>query len=353
MGRRTVEAQIPASQPEGRRLSRPDASGEAATGSCRDVSWRWRNQDIRLTRCDGPAGSLHCVLLIHGFGASRRHWRHTFEALAQEAEVIALDLLGFGLSAKPPSHLADEPPSAGSVQYGIDLWAHQVRDAARCLASPGRRLHLIGNSIGAVVALRAAELLSADGHPPAQVILIDCAQRTLDDKRLNAKPPWARATRPLLKAAVRQRWLIGPLFRLVAQPAQIRAVLRQAYPSGAGVDPALIRLLHEPSQEPGAIESFRGFINLFDDHLAPDLLARLTVPVRMLWGEADPWEDVNEARRWAETYRCIQDLVVLPGVGHCPHDEAPEQVNPILRRWLKSSLKNPATSAKMGQPSIP
>lgn len=275
------------------------------------------------------------MLLIHGFGASRRHWRHNLQELAQEAEVIALDLLGFGLSAKPPSRLADEPSDPGSVQYGIDLWARQVSEAAGALASPGRRLHLIGNSIGAVVALRAAELLSADGHPPAQVILIDCAQRTLDDKRLDAKPPWAQATRPLLKALVRQRWLIGPLFRLVAQPAQIRAVLRQAYPSGAGIDAELISLLHEPSQEPGALESFRGFINLFNDHLAPELLARLTVPVRMLWGEADPWEDVNEARRWAKTYGCIQELAVLPGVGHCPHDEAPERVNPILRRWLR------------------
>jgi pimeloyl-ACP methyl ester carboxylesterase len=25
---------------------------------------------------------------------------------------------------------------------------------------------------------------------------------------------------------------------------------------------------------------------------------------------------------------------VLPGLGHCPHDEAPDQVNPILQEWL-------------------
>jgi hypothetical protein len=24
-------------------------------------------------------------------------------------------------------------------------------------------------------------------------------------------------------------------------------------------------------------------------------------------------------------------------VGHCPHDEAPELVNPILRRWILGS----------------
>jgi pimeloyl-ACP methyl ester carboxylesterase len=75
-------------------------------------------------------------------------------------------------------------------------------------------------------------------------------------------------------------------------------------------------------------------VNLFNDHLAPDLLAGLTLPVRMVWGSRDPWEDPAEARRWAASFACIRELEVLEGLGHCPHDEAPERVNPILLRWL-------------------
>jgi pimeloyl-ACP methyl ester carboxylesterase len=33
----------------------------------------------------------------------------------------------------------------------------------------------------------------------------------------------------------------------------------------------------------------------------------------------------------------VKDLEVIPGAGHCPHDEAPELVNPILRRWILSA----------------
>jgi pimeloyl-ACP methyl ester carboxylesterase len=55
----------------------------------------------------------------------------------------------------------------------------------------------------------------------------------------------------------------------------------------------------------------------------------------MIWGEADPWEDPAEARRWVEQYSCIRDLRVLPGLGHCPHDEAPELVNSILLEWIQ------------------
>jgi pimeloyl-ACP methyl ester carboxylesterase len=136
-------------------------------------------------------------------------------------------------------------------------------------------------------------------------------------------------------ALVRQRWLIGSLFHLLARPAVVRQVLQQAYPSGGHVDDELVELLMQPSRDPGARESFRGFVNLFDDWLAPQLLEQLQTPVRMLWGEADPWEPVTEAQRWRRAYPCIADLQVLPGLGHCPHDEAPEQVNPILRRWLE------------------
>jgi pimeloyl-ACP methyl ester carboxylesterase len=87
----------------------------------------------------------------------------------------------------------------------------------------------------------------------------------------------------------------------------------------------------------GATESFRGFINLFDDRLAPDLLATLQTPVRMIWGAKDPWEPLSEARRWASTYPAsVQELVVLEGLGHCPHDEAPDLVNPVLLRWVQT-----------------
>ena len=301
-----------------------------------DHSWLWQGHRIHWTRSgDATAGSL--ALLIHGFGASVGHWRHNQPVLAQKVEVFALDLLGFGESDKPRSRLVDEPADPGAVRYCFDLWAQQVVDFLTEVAQVGERpVHLIGNSIGGMVALDAAVLLSEAGRPPAQVILIDCAQRTLDEKRVAQLPPLERASRPAVKALVRQRWLIAPLFRFLARPAFIRQVLRQAYPSGENVDEELIALLHRPSTDPGASESFRGFINLFEDHLAPDLLARLQLPVRMIWGAEDPWESPAEARRWRDTYACIQALEVLPGAGHCPHDERPEAVNALLLDWIDS-----------------
>lgn len=297
--------------------------------------WSW--QGLQVGALAAPAeeqasSSATAVVLIHGFGACKEHWRHNVNPLRAERPVYALDLIGFGASGKPRSRLDGEPEESGSLRYGIDLWSQQVADFITTQVSGP--VQLVGNSIGGVVALAAAQRLEQAGTPARGVVLVDCAQRALDDKRLAEQPPLRRWGRPLLKALVRQRWLTSGLFKALTKPGVIRKVLLQAYPSGGNVDDQLVDLLLEPALQPGADEAFRGFINLFSDRIAPELLAELSTPVRMIWGQRDPWEPIEEARRW-RTFSCVRDLHELPGLGHCPHDEAPEQVNPLLLSALR------------------
>ena len=229
--------------------------------------------------------------------------------------------------------MKDEPISADAVHYGFDLWGQQVADF--CSEVIDRPVRLVGNSIGGVVALRAAQLL---GNRCRGVVLIDCAQRLMDDKQLTTQPAWMTWIRPLLKAMVRQRWLSTALFRNAARARVIRSVLKQAYPSGNHIDDALVELLFLPTQRDGAAEAFRGFINLFNDHLAPQLMQDLTIPVDLIWGEKDPWEPLPEAQRWNNTIKCVRSLTVVPGAGHCPHDERPKEVNQILIKLEESKF---------------
>ena len=295
--------------------------------------WDWNGQSIGWTRMGAmtaPTDAPVAVLLIHGFGANTQHWRFNQPVLAQEAPTYAIDLLGFGESDQPRARLKDEPEQEGSVRYGFDLWGQQVADFCREVIN--RPVLLVGNSIGGVVALRAAQLLAEtpQGSPCNGIALIDCAQRLMDDKQLATQPAWMAWIRPLLKTMVRQRWLSTALFRNAARPGVIRSVLKQAYPSGANIDDDLVNLLYQPTQRNGAAEAFRGFINLFDDHLAPQLMDNLSVPVDLIWGDKDPWEPIAEAKNWAETIPTVRSLQVITGAGHCPHDEAPETVNQRL-----------------------
>lgn len=297
--------------------------------------WSWRGQPVsylvRARQGSSGDGQHGAVVLVHGFGACKEHWRHTVAALAETHDVFAVDLLGFGASGKPRSALAEEAAGPDDCCYTIDLWADQVTAFIEELV-PGP-VSLVGNSIGGVVALAVGQRLEQRGRPAERLVLVDCAQRAVDDKRLAEQPPLRRYGRPLLKTLVRQRWLTTWLFRKLSTPGVIRRVLGVAYPSGANVDGPLVEALLQPTRAAGAAEAFRGFINLFDDRLAPDLLADLNTPVHLIWGEDDPWEPVAEARRW-QRFACVQSLEVLPGLGHCPHDEAPERVNPLLLQAL-------------------
>ena len=104
------------------------------------------------------------------------------------------------------------------------------------------------------------------------------------------------------------------------------------------INKELIDILFKPTQGEGAPEAFRGFINLFDDYLAPDLLKQLDNPVHLIWGEKDPWEPVKEAQKWFETFECIKSLDIINDAGHWPHDEMPEKVNPILTRIIQEAI---------------
>ena len=55
--------------------------------------------------------------------------------------------------------------------------------------------------------------------------------------------------------------------------------------------------------------------------------------MRLIWGAADPWEPVAEAQRWRR-FEAVKDLTVVEGLGHCPHDEGPERINPLLDTFL-------------------
>ena len=296
-------------------------------------SWAWRGQIIRYVQAPPPLNGAGSVLFVHGFGACKEHWRHNLPMIGQQLQAYAIDLVGFGDSSKPRSRLRDEPDDhSDSWCYGIEAWGAQVHDFVRDrLTGP---VHLVGNSIGGVVALEAARQLERSNAPVQQVILIDCAQRALDDKRLAEQPRLRRWGRPLLKAAVRQRWITEPLYQSLVKPGVIRRVLGQAYPSGNNIDDQLVDLLLQPARQKGAPEAFRGFINLFNDRLATELLEQLQTPVAMLWGTKDPWEPIAVAEGW-QHFGCVRSFEALPGLGHCPHDEDPSLVNAKLMALLQ------------------
>jgi len=63
----------------------------------------------------------------------------------------------------------------------------------------------------------------------------------------------------------------------------------------------------------------------------------MNIPVDLIWGDKDPWEPIEEAKEWFNSLRCINSLNIIEGAGHCPHDEDPDKVNPILTKLIQQA----------------
>jgi pimeloyl-ACP methyl ester carboxylesterase len=279
--------------------------------------WQYLGHGVHAVKAGPEQPEGPALLLVHGFGASTDHWRFNIPVLAKHHEVHAIDLLGFGRSAKP-----------AGLAYGGALWRDQL--AAYVAERIGRPTVLVGNSLGGFSALAAGVAL---GELAAGVVLLNAAGPFSDEQA----PPrgWGAIARQAIGSALlRSPVLQRLLFENLRRPATIRRTLNQVYIDRSNVDDALVEAIRRPSLDPGAFAVFRTVFDIPRGQPLDELFSQLNCPLLLLWGIRDPW--INAAGRRAAFLRhapAATTEVVLEA-GHCPHDEVPDQVNAALREWL-------------------
>jgi len=111
--------------------------------------WIWNGFKI----CWSVAGEDNeiPIIFLHGFGANRKHWRNNLEYFAKRnCASYSLDLVGFGDS--------DQPGIRQIGKLNNEIWCNQVKDFISQVIRPknSRKVILIGNSLGSLVALTCA-----------------------------------------------------------------------------------------------------------------------------------------------------------------------------------------------------
>ncbi|GAB1646489.1 alpha/beta fold hydrolase [Krasilnikovia sp. MM14-A1259] len=244
------------------------------------------------------------LLLVHGIGCDGTTWDAVAPALAERYTVIAPDLLGHGRSAKP------------RADYSIGGYANGMRDLLGSLDID--RVTVVGHSFGGGVAMQFAyqfpertdRLVVVAGGGLGPQVSVTFRALTLPGAsvalRLSHLPPSRLALASLRAAA-----------GLIA-PAALAADLNEAYAVHTGLrDPAArSAFLHVLRH----VADWRGQLITMRDR------AYLTqgLPTLVVWGDQDHVMPVEHAKAAAELMPGAQ-LVVLPGVGHFPHREAPEE----------------------------
>ncbi len=236
------------------------------------------------------------LLLIHGTGGSRAHWKPLVERLAAERELLLVDLPGHG----------ESPPPADSTPHTPIGYAQVL---ARLLDELGiDSAHAAGNSVGGWTALELAKL----GRARSVVAL---APAGLWPKR----DPWR------CSAQLWSQHKMGRLFAPVV-PAAMR--------SGLGRTLLLSGTVAKPKQVPPheAIEMATTFASTpgFSDHLAQTRRERfrdghaIDVPVTVAWGDKERLIPPKARRR--DELPAHTRFITLPECGHSPMWDNPELV---------------------------
>jgi pimeloyl-ACP methyl ester carboxylesterase len=261
--------------------------------------FEWKGHRV-FFRVDGSGEPL---LLIHGFPTASWDWAGMWPELAKRYRVMTLDMIGFGLSAKPR-------------EFQYSLMAQTDLFEAFLAREKVTRYRLVAHDMGNSV---AQELLARQRGDGAAKIVAACvlngglfpeAHHPLVVQKLLASP-----LGPLVARLSSYRMFAKSMQRIwgkkLPSEHELRAMWQLVSESdGTRVMPQLIGYIAERKRNR---DRWVGAI------VDPPC------PVRLIDGPLDPVAGADTIARYRELVQNA-NVVLLDGVGHYPQVEAPERV---------------------------
>jgi len=244
------------------------------------------------------------LVMIHGIGVSSWAWRNNVDVLAADHRVVAICQKGHGWSGRDKS---------GYTLADLSRFVWATLDVLGVRAAT-----FIGNSLGGAVSMYTAI------HAPERVtrlVLVNAAAHA-------EQRPFG-----LLKTQVAA---LAPVYRALLGPTLFRIPLRVLAYRGLPIDRDYMAGFWAPFEVAGSMRTLLAVARQLASSLA-DLEARLheiTQPTVIVWGEDDGVLPVGSAYRLQRQIPGAR-LVLFPGVGHCPQEEAPERFNALVQSFVQ------------------
>jgi pimeloyl-ACP methyl ester carboxylesterase len=271
-----------------------------------------RVDGVRLVYREAGPPDGQPVVLVHGYPANHRSWRHQIPVLAQSHRVLAPDLIGWGDSERPRS-----------LGFGYDT---EVARLGRALDALGlEQVNLFGHDYGGFLSLGFAQR-----HP-------DRVQRLaiLNSRAQGTFIPRWYATFGLVGLLGRT-----PGVRRLAARLPLEAINRRGMA-------ALIRdgivdaaLLDNYVGWMGDRDGARWLLHFFADYSVrrrPELrdgLPRIGCPTAVIWGRRDAYLSTAIAEELARNIPRAE-LTMIDDAGHFVMEQRPAAVSDALLRLLE------------------
>jgi pimeloyl-ACP methyl ester carboxylesterase len=262
----------------------------------------------------GPADAATTILLVHGYRGDH-HGLEPVIALLPGIRFVSPDLPGFGASTP----LIDAPHSIA----GYERW---MTEFARAVHLPADAI-VFGHSFGSMITSHAL----ADGFPARALILLNPISA---DPRTAAGVGITRLTRAYYGLARRLPTSIGRRLLgnwLVVQFMSMNLVTTPDRRLRTWVHEEHHRYFNGFSDPKTVAEAFDASLSTEVGKAAP----RVTVPVLMIAGENDRIAPLSGQKATVGLFADAR-LVVLPGVGHLVHYEAPRGAADAIRAFVDS-----------------
>lgn len=266
---------------------------------------------------EGPDAGVPLVL-VHGIGRSIEDWNLLIPLLSKTHRVIALDVPGFGYSAR-----RDEPATLPALARGVITTLDVLGET--------RPVHLVGNSLGGAVSLQTLALApdrvasltllnSAGFGSEVSYILRMLAIPVLGKVLLN------RPSRAGLAHAERALYAD----RKLADKERVAHALRLGRQPGAAVFmDEIMRSLGRPIR--GVLPQWRA-----------DLLAAVAAhprPMLIVWGDRDrilPPRQFDAAKLAFPAARTH----LFTNTGHMPHIERPAELAQLVSEFVEEAVSS-------------
>jgi pimeloyl-ACP methyl ester carboxylesterase len=294
--------------------------------------WNWNGFKV----CWSVSGEQNeiPIIFLHGFGASRKHWRNNLEYFAKRnCASYSLDLIGFGDS--------DQPGIRQIGRLNNEIWCNQVKEFIEQVIRPKnpRKVILIGNSLGSLVALTCAVVLED------QISTVIASPLPDQIQGIKKKTTYNLSLKKFKDILIRIFFIFFPLeiiLFLITKLGVIKLGINSAYFKKDNIDSELIDLVTKPVLRRTSARSLRamciGMSSRDEKFQASYLLRKLStskkVPFLLIWGEKDNFIPLFVGKKIANFHRWVK-LKIVSNSGHCIHDEDPSVFNRISYEWIR------------------